>query len=177
VRGFLVLLANVAIRIALALALVALAAPAPASAPQTGTTVVFKCAGEGGVPVYQGVPCPLGRELRNLAVDPPNVSVVALDVAPAPPAKPPPARERPARAPARGTRPASPGDAAERRFVKEGMSEGEVLAKLGPPDAASAKYGRRARWTYLPAPGDPRTVTTIRLDDGRVTSVERAVVR
>ena len=57
------------------------------------------------------------------------------------------------------------------------MSEGVVLAKLGAPDAASSKHGRHARWTYLPAPGDPQTVTTIRFEDGRVTSVERHVVQ
>jgi hypothetical protein len=56
------------------------------------------------------------------------------------------------------------------------MSEGEVLARLGKPDLAT-KGGRRMRWTFLPAPGDPQTMTLVRFEDGRVVEVERRVVR
>ena len=174
-RGFLVLLAHLVVRLALMLAMAALAPPARADAPRPAPGV-FKCAGEYGGIVYQGTPCPPGRELRDLVADPANVSVVDLRL-PASAAATPPRRERAARPPPRASPARVPGDPAERRHVKAGMSEGEVLAKLGAPDAASAKHGRHARWTYLPAPGDPQTVTTVRFEDGRVTTVERAVVR
>jgi hypothetical protein len=175
-RGFLALVAEAALRAVLMLAIVALAPPARADdrPPAPG---VFKCAGERGVPVYQGTPCPPGRELRDLVADPPNLSVVDMRVHEAAPAPAAPRRERPARAPPPPAPAKARGDPAERRHAKVGMSEGEILAKLGAPDAASAKHGKRARWTYLPAPGDPQTVTTIRFEDGRVTAVERAIVR
>jgi hypothetical protein len=175
-RGFLVLLVQVLVRLSLLLLLVALARPAPAGAsgPAPG---VFKCAGERGVPVYQGMPCPPGRELRDFAADPANMSVVEMHVPATTTTPATPRHERAARAPPRTNKAKPPGDPAERRYVKAGMSEGVVLAKLGAPDAASAKHGRHARWTYLPAPGDPQTVTTIRFEDGRVISVERHVVR
>ena len=175
-RDVVSLLAQALARFALLLALVAPAPRAPAAIPGPAQGV-FKCAGEGGVPVYQGTPCPPGRELRDLLADPSSVSVIemhALEVAPAPAAS---RRERPARAPAPPSPAKARGNPAERRHARVGMSEGEILAKLGAPDAASAKHGRHARWTYLPAPGDPQTVTTIRFEDGRVTAVERAIVR
>ena len=175
-RGFLAFIAEVLVRLALLLLVVALAPPVRADVAHH-TPGVFKCTGERGVPVYQGMPCPPGRELRDFAADPASVSVIEMHV-PAtttPPATP--QHERAARAPPRTNKAKAPGDPAERRYVKAGMSEGVVLAKLGAPDAASAKHGRHARWTYLPAPGDPQTVTTIRFEDGRVTSVERHVVR
>jgi hypothetical protein len=175
-RGFLALVVEVLVRLALLLLVAALAPPVRADIAYRPPGV-FKCAGERGVPVYQGTPCPPGRELRDFAADPANVSVVEMH-APAtttPPATP--RHERTARGPPRPNKASAPGDPAERRYVKAGMSEGVVLAKLGAPDATSAKYGRHARWTYLPTPGDPQTVTTVRFEDGRVTSVERHVVR
>jgi hypothetical protein len=175
-RGFFSLLAEALVRLALLLALVALAPRTAADTPRPSQGV-FKCAGERGTPVYQGTPCPPGRELRDLLADPANVSVIDMHVREAAPASAVPRRERPARAPPPPSPAKARGDPAERRHAKAGMTEGEILAKLGAPDAASAKHGRHARWTYLPAPGDPQTVTTIRFEDGRVTAVERAVVR
>jgi hypothetical protein len=175
-RGFLALIVELLVRVALLLLVVALAPPVRAELAQVNAGV-YKCTGERGVPVYQGTPCAPGRELRDFAAEPANLSVVEMHV-PAP--TPPPAvarHQRATRAPPRTGKAQLPGDPAERRLVKAGMSEGVVLAKLGAPDAASAKHGRHARWTYLPAPGDPQTVTTIRFEDGRVTSVERHVVR
>ena len=71
---------------------------------------------------------------------------------------------------------------AERKFIREGMSEGEVLAKIGKPDSESMDSGGGAkitikRWIYLPASGDPQTVTTIVLENGKVTRVSREVSR
>jgi hypothetical protein len=58
------------------------------------------------------------------------------------------------------------------------MSEGEVLAKLGAPDMTAGRgKAKQARWTWLPAAGDPDTITTLILVDGVVTNVERKVVK
>ena len=140
---------------------------------------VFKCADDRGGLVYQDAPCPSGRELRSFAADPPAVSVIPMHPAAgtttrmiAPPtarAKPPPA-ERKVKARA--------GDAADRRHIRPGMHEGEVLARIGTPDMKSGGGSRKlARWTYLPDPGDPQTLTTVVFDTGRVVEVERKVMR
>ena len=138
---------------------------------------VWKCAGNSS-PVYQDRPCEPGRALRDLAADPPTVSVVPFEL---PPVASPP-RAKPRRAEASAAKPrrtdARPaGDVAERKHVREGMREGEVLARLGHPDLASPKTGRKARWTYLPASGDPQTMTLVRFEEGRVVAVERVIVR
>jgi hypothetical protein len=143
---------------------------------------VYKCKGEGGAPVYQEMPCPPGRELRNFQVDPPEITVL-----PAPPrggaAAPPPAAARPGNdakpEKARSAPAAKAGGApAERRHVHSGMTEGEVLARLGSPDVTSgAKNAKQRRWTWLPVEGDPETITTLTLADGVVTNVERRTVK
>ena len=150
-----------------ALPLAALAVEARAGGP-------YKCEGNGGVPVYQQQPCADGRELRNLAQSVPSVSV--LPFAQATPAAPRKGRaEKPPRPPPKEKQKAS-GDASERRHVKEGMSDGEVLAKLGAPDLQSGR-GRTMRWTYLPTPADLQTVTVVRFEDGRVKEVDRRILR
>ena len=73
-------------------------------------------------------------------------------------------------------------DASERKFIREGMSEGEVLMKIGRPDSESTDSGGGARvavkrWIYLPTNGDSQTMTTIVVKDGRVTEVDRQVAR
>jgi hypothetical protein len=52
------------------------------------------------------------------------------------------------------------------------------VAKLGRPDitAGGARKGK-LRWTYLPAPGDPDTITTVYLDCGMVVDIERKLVK
>jgi hypothetical protein len=72
--------------------------------------------------------------------------------------------------------------ASERKFIREGMSEGEVLVKIGKPDSESVDSGGGAtetvkRWIYLPAPGDPQTITTIVLRNGKVVEVTRQISR
>lgn len=56
--------------------------------------------------------------------------------------------------------------------LRRGMTEGEVLAIAGPPDARS-----RDKWvdrlTYLPTRADP-FVTTIHLRNGRIAEIEQA---
>lgn len=71
---------------------------------------------------------------------------------------------------------------AERKFIREGMSEGEVLVKIGKPDSESVDSGGGARvvvkrWIYLPSPGDPQMVTTITIRDGKVAEVNRQMTR
>ena len=72
-------------------------------------------------------------------------------------------------------------DASERKFIRTGMSEGEVLVKIGKPDSESDVSGAGAfvaekKWTYLPAPGDQQTITIITIRAGEVTDVERKVI-
>ena len=58
------------------------------------------------------------------------------------------------------------------------MSQGEVLARLGEPDTrAGGKGNRHARWTYLPAPGDPETITTLIVANGVLVEIDRKVVK
>jgi len=71
---------------------------------------------------------------------------------------------------------------ADRKFIREGMSEGEVMVKIGRPDSESVDSGGGAkviqkRWIYFPSSGDPQTVTTITIRDGKVTEVNRQMSR
>ncbi len=73
-------------------------------------------------------------------------------------------------------------DASERKFIREGMSEGDVLMKIGKPDTESEDTGGGAkitikRWTYLPAYHDDQTMTTIVLERGKVKEVIRKIAR
>jgi len=76
--------------------------------------------------------------------------------------------------------PALAADAAERKFIREGMSEGEVLVKIGKPGSESVDSGGGAavtvkRWIYLPTPADQQTMTTIVLRNGKVIDIDRKV--
>jgi len=73
-------------------------------------------------------------------------------------------------------------DAGERRFITSGMTEGEVLMKIGKPDSQSEDSGGGAkvtvkRWIYFPAPGDSQTMTTIVIKNGKVEEVNRKVTQ
>jgi hypothetical protein len=143
---------------------------------------VFKCAGDKGDVVYQDAPCSTGRELRNFDSDPPPITVLPatqIGTAAAAPAAPRGGSDRSAK-PTRDSASQEGDDrrAAERKFVRSGMSEAEVLHRLGRPDVTSGSGRKRSkRWAYLPRPGDPGTMTTLTLQDGSVTDVERKVVR
>ena len=70
----------------------------------------------------------------------------------------------------------------DRKFIRDGMNEGEVLMKIGKPDSESSDTGGGAkvvvkRWIYLPSPGDPQMVTTIIIREGKVTEVSRQISR
>ena len=159
---------------ALVLSLSWLAQPAGAS--------VFKCAGDKGDVVYQDAPCSTGRELRNFDSDPPPITVLPatqLGTAVAAPAASRGGSDRSAKSTRdSASQEADDRRAAERKFVRTGMSEGEVLHRLGRPDVTSGS-GRKSskRWAYLPRTGDPGTMTTVTLQGGSVTDVERKIVR
>ena len=78
------------------------------------------------------------------------------------------------------TRPAP--DANERRFIREGMAEGEVLLRIGRPDHEAAVRQQRGEpeektWTYFPAPRDAQTLTILTLRAGIVAGIERKIQR
>jgi hypothetical protein len=152
-----------------------------ALAPLLTHADVYKCAGEGGIPVYQEMPCAAGKELRNFQIDPPEITVLpaprATTASPAP--KDLATRDAKPGGDAKSGKPVRPaGDASERKHAHVGMTEAEVLARLGSPDVTTgnAKSGS-IRWTYLPADGDPETITALVLTKGTVTDVERKVVK
>lgn len=163
--------------------LVALCATAPATAD------VYKCKGDGNVPMYQEMPCPPGKELRDFQLDPPAITVLpgaGVRTGTTTPAGPPSPKDgtgtsRPAKAGAAtsdGKTAAAGGDAAERRHLRTGMTAAEVRLRIGVPDGTtSMRRTKSERWTYQPAPGDPETITTVTLVDGVVTNVERTVVK
>jgi hypothetical protein len=166
---------NVAPHLALWLALAVVSSGARAD--------VYKCAGDGPVPIYQEAPCAKGKELRNFQTDPPEITIL-----PAPRASPPPAAAKTATVndakSTKDTKDTKPGkssaaaDASERKLIRPGMTQGEVLAKLGYPDMTTGgKNGAAARWTYMPAPGDPETITSVTLTKGAVTEIDRKIVR
>jgi len=150
------------------------AQPAASRAPAGAT--VYKCTGAAGSVLYQDSPCAAGTELRNFATDPPTLSVIP-GVTPGPPPAP--------SAKARGDRAAIPvraresmGNASDRRYIRVGMSQAEVLQRLGRPDVdARNQRGKGQRWSYLPRTGDANTITTVTLVDGKVADVERKIVR
>ena len=147
------------------------------SAPAAAQLV--KCAGDAGRVIYQDAPCPAGRELRNFDHDPATLSVIPLRPVPGTTTR----AATPAAAKPRGgggvdrKQPARRGDPAARKYLHLGMHEGEVLARAGPPDLKSGGGRKRARWTYLPAPADAQTITTVLFEDGKVIDVERRVVK
>lgn len=142
---------------------------------------MVKCRGDQRSVVYQDEPCKPGMELRNFDTDPATVSVVpGSPVA----ATPPPAAQRTRAAPVARRAPEpklSSGKAAERRFIRTGMSESEVIRRIGKPELdarSSRKQGKDGKhWSYLPAAGDPDTITTLTIVGGLVANVERKVVR
>jgi len=147
-----------------------LAAAGPAAA------TVYKCQGDGGIFVYQEEPCPPGRELRNFDVDPPDLSVIPAFVARTPPPAEKPKDARTLEGDV--TIGKATGDPKERKSIHAGMTEAEVLTKIGRPDAtAGGSKDRQTRWSYLPADGDPDTVTSITFAGGVVSEVTRKVVK
>ena len=150
-------------------------------ATQLGYAQVYKCAGEKNIPVYQEMPCSPGKELRNFQTDPPEITIL--------PARRPtgnPAdviREAPPKN-GKTDKDAKPGKAAnganatERAHLRVGMTEAEVLARVGSPDVTVGSKGTPSpRWTYMPAPGDPETTTMLQFSKGVLVDIDRKVVK
>jgi hypothetical protein len=173
--------------------LVLLAAGLAAAAPPARATI-YKCLLDNGGVFYQDAPCAPGRELRDFDKEPANVSVLPFATSPSP-AGGGTATRAPGRTTSR-TRPSKPeprssargehrskasaeraGDARQRRFLRPGMSEGEVIARVGRPDMTSTRKGKGRRWTYMPVTEDPGTITYLDFDNGRLTDVERKVIK
>jgi len=159
-------------------ALLAFALFATLAASPSGAALV-KCADDRGRVIYQDSSCPSGKELRDLEANPATLSVV-------PGMKIPPATTTVK--PSRSVRPTAirvaahrnkQGNPAERRFIHNGMSEAEVIMRIGRPDVRSKGHGKAGgtRWSYLPAVGDADTLTTLTLAGGKVVDVERRVAR
>jgi len=149
------------------------------AAPPAGATV-YKCRGENGTPVYQDAPCPKGQELRDFDKDPPTVSVLPLGPSPGTStvrtSTPAPGVTSKGAAKAKKESPA--GNAADRKFLRPGINEGEVVTRVGAPDMKSGGSNRKSmRWMYLPAPQDPHTLTTLTFEHGQLIEVERKIVK
>ncbi len=161
---------------------IAIFAAAVATAAGSAVAAIYKCVDvDGKQPIYQDSPCPEGRELRNFDTDPAEVSVIPFRVVPdTPPAQaaPKPAKAPPAARSDKKNGAAPTVDVAQRKFIVAGMSEGEVVARIGTPDITrGGKGSKQSRWSYLPAPGDPQTITSLVFDYGIVTQVERKTVK
>jgi hypothetical protein len=160
----------------LSLTLLLLTCPLATGAP------IVKCQRDDASIFYQDSPCKTGIELRDFDIDSATLSVV-----PGSPVTttPPPGTGRRARAePVARRSPEqkiSSGNASERRFIHTGMSEAEVLRRIGKPQVdghVGRKQGKDGKhWSYLPAAGDPDTITTLTIVGGQVANVERKIVR
>jgi hypothetical protein len=78
--------------------------------------------------------------------------------------------------------PALAANAAERKFIRAGMGEGEVLFKIGKPDHVAMLRVVRGEpeektWTYFPHSRDPQTLTVLTLRAGVVDRVDRKIAR
>jgi hypothetical protein len=174
-------------------ALFALGVAATALAVPPALAGVYKCLGEDGRPFYQEEACPAGRELRDFEKDPANVSIVPFAV----PRSASGGTGRSAAERHQGGNATEPhragnatgkhvqpqrastakGDATQRRFIRVGMSEAEVVALVGTPDMTAGRGRKGLRWTYMPVPDDRDTITNLVFENGHVADVERKVVR
>lgn len=73
-------------------------------------------------------------------------------------------------------------DATERKFIREGMGEAEVLLKIGTPDHEAFIRVVRGQpeektWSYFPHSRDPQTLTVVIFHAGVVTRVDRKIAR
>lgn len=73
-------------------------------------------------------------------------------------------------------------DAVERKFIRIGMGEGEVLLKIGKPDHVAFVRVVRGQpeekvWSYFPDSRDPQTLTVLSFHSGVVSKVDRKIAR
>lgn len=76
------------------------------------------------------------------------------------------------------------GDAAQRKFLRDGMTEGEVLLAVGRPDHIdhtnlywSGRNQHATVWSYFPAAGDAQTLTSVYFLGGKVIKIQRDIKR
>lgn len=155
------------------------ASVALALGPTQSSAGVYKCSRDDGTVMYQEDPCPAGRELRDFERDPATVSVVPFRVAPETRLVAPRAPTPRAAAERKSSRKSveRTGNPAERKFLVPGIGEGEVVARVGRPDMSTGGGRKIVRWTYLPVPEDPGTITTLTFELGRLVEVERKLIR
>lgn len=73
-------------------------------------------------------------------------------------------------------------DAAERGFIRSGMTEGEVLLRIGKPDHETFIRDIKGEpeekaWSYFPHSRDAQTLTIVTLRAGLVQRVDRKIAR
>jgi len=73
-------------------------------------------------------------------------------------------------------------DASERKFIREGMHESEVILKIGKPDHETFVKNVRGQpeektWSYFPHSRDSQTLTIITFRAGVVAEVDRKIAR
>ena len=73
-------------------------------------------------------------------------------------------------------------DASERKFIREGMHESEIILKIGKPDHETFIKNEKGQpeeksWSYFPHFRDSQTLTIITLRGGVVAKVERKISR
>lgn len=73
-------------------------------------------------------------------------------------------------------------DAGERKFIRKGMGEGEVIQKIGRPDHEAFRRVVRGEpeektWTYFPHARDRQTMTVLTFHSGVVTEINRRIAR
>jgi len=147
-----------------------------------GHAQVYKCAGDGRIPVYQEVPCSPGKELRNFQTDPPEITILPArrpnGTPPADVIREVPAKNTKPDKDAKVSKAGNAANAAERSHLRVGMTQAEVLARVGNPDVTVGSKGTTSpRWSYMPAPGDPETTTMLQFNKGVVVDIERRVVK
>jgi hypothetical protein len=128
------------------------------------------------------MPCSPGKELRNFQTDPPEITILPARRPPGNAAdvirETPPRNAKAAEKDAKVAKPANSANAAERMHLRLGMTEAEVLARVGSPDVTvGAKGTPSPRWTYMPAPGDPETTTMLLFNKGVLVDIDRKVVK
>lgn len=72
-------------------------------------------------------------------------------------------------------------DASERKFISTGMSEAQVIYKIGKPDNKTSSGKKSVKqWVYFPTTdesGENQTITLIEFYKGKVVKVERNISR
>jgi hypothetical protein len=150
---------------------------------------VYKCTDAKGKIVFQETACDANRNANRVNVSP---SSGGFEPPPADARSPKPADSGRADGPQESSQKAPPqsastGSAENRRFIKVGMSQDEVVASIGPPDSIKVTSAHRYpgatrvvntfHAVYEPRAGDDQTRTTVYYVGEYVNQVKRDVAR